>query len=466
MTDAARTEGATAIAGQLAELVGAAQVLTGGAINEDYGHDEALTASPVRPGVVVRPGSADEVGGILRLAGEHGVPVTARGAATGMSGACIPRADGLLVSFERMNAVLEIDADNHVAVVQPGVTLSELDSRAAEVGLTYPVHPGELSASLGGNIGTNAGGMRAVRYGVTRQNVLGLQAALGTGEVIRTGGRILKASSGYDLTQLIIGSEGTLALVTEAVLKLHPRLSHGATVLAPFRDLDQVVRAVPGVVASGLAPHILEYIDALTMGAITYTAQLSLGIPDQVRDTAQAYLVVSLENRDRERLDEDVQRLGELLAELGSIDAYVLDGSAAHKLIEAREKAFWTAKAAGAHDIVDVVVPRTAMPEFLTTVRKLAEESGSGVVGCGHAGDGNVHLAVFQADPGIRGQLLHRMFETGMDLGGAISGEHGIGREKKQYFLDLEDPVKLDLMRRIKRAFDPAGILNPDVLLD
>jgi glycolate oxidase len=453
------------LADRLAGLVGADQVVVGDTISEDYGHDEALGAVPQRPGYVVRPSDAEQLSGVLRLAAEQGVPVTGRGSGTGLSGACVPRADGIVVSFERMASVLEIDTDNHVAVVQPGVTLSELDNRTSEVGLTYPVYPGELSGSLGGNVATNAGGMRAVRYGVTRHHVLGLEAVLGTGEVIRTGGRITKASSGYDLTQLIIGSEGTLALVTEATLKLQPRLVHARTVLAPFPDLDGVVRAVPKIVASGLAPNILEYVDAFTMAAITYSADLSLGVSDSIRDTAQAYLVVALENRDSDRVDADVETLGEMLDGLGAIDVFVLDGGAARKLIEAREKAFWTAKAAGAHDIVDVVVPRSAMPEFLAASRKLAEESGSGVAGCGHAGDGNVHLAVFQADPEIRYRLLHAMFAKGIELGGAISGEHGIGRAKKPHFLDLTDPAELALMRRVKRAFDPAGILNPDVLL-
>lgn len=453
------------LAERLARLVGPDQVLTGDSISPDYGHDEALTVTPHQPACVVRPTSAEQVAEVVRFAAADGVPVTARGSGSGLAGACAPSEGGIVVSFERMNTVLEIDTVNHVAVVQPGLTLAELDTSTAAVGLTYPVYPGELSASLGGNVGTNAGGMRAVRYGVTRHNVLGLQAVLGTGELVRTGGRISKVSTGYDLTQLIIGSEGTLAIVTEAILKLHPRLAHTRTVLAPYADFDGVVRAVPHIVASGLAPNILEYVDAFTMAAITHVTGLELGISDELRERTQAYLVVSLENGVAQRVDEDVERLGSLLDSLGATEVFVLDGTAAHKLIEAREKAFWTAKAAGAHDIVDIVVPRGAMPEFLATARQLAADSGSGVAGCGHAGDGNVHLAVFQADPRIRHRLLRDMFAAGLALGGAISGEHGVGREKRPYFLELTDPALLAVLRGIKRTFDPAGILNPEVLM-
>jgi FAD/FMN-containing dehydrogenase len=247
-------------------------------------------------------------------------------------------------------------------------------------------------------------------------------------------------------------------------VKLYPRLEHSATVLAPFVDFDQVMEAVPKVLAAGLVPYILEYIDNMTMAAIVHMQNLELGIPDNVRDSCQAYLVVGLENRDGDRLMEDVERTGELLTELGAVDAYVLEGASARKLIEAREMAFWTAKAIGADDIIDTVVPRAAMPKFLATARGLAAAAGGGAAGCGHAGDGNVHLAIMCKDPAKKKQLLTDIFALAMELGGAISGEHGIGSAKASYFVELEDPVKVDLMRRIKSSFDPAGILNPDVL--
>lgn len=453
------------VGSQFAGIVGEDQLLTGEHIGPDYHHDEALVGAPVAPRFVARPKSAEQVAALLAAATEAKIPVTARGSGTGLSAAARPCPGGLLISFEQMNRIVEIDTDNQVAVVQPGVTLADLDAATAAHGLMYTVFPGELSASVGGNVGTNAGGMRAIKYGVTRHNVLGLQAALATGELIRTGGKITKLSTGYDLTQLIIGTEGTCALATEVTVRLYPRLAHAATLLVPFRDLPAVMRAVPAVVRSGVDPNICEYVDKLTLAAISYSQNLNLGIPDDIRETAEAHLVIGVENRDRDRLDGDVSMLGELLDSLGAMDLYVLEGNSAHALIEAREKAFWTAKAAGAHDVIDTVVPRAQMHQFLTEAQQLAQQAGAGVIGCGHAGDGNVHLAVFCADDDVRHRLLHDIFGAAMALGGAISGEHGIGRIKAGHFLELEDPVKVALMRRIKEAFDPAGILNPGVLI-
>ena len=236
----------------------------------------------MRPLAVARPASTAEVSAIVRVCDELQVPVTARGAGTGLSGACTPRADGIVLALERMNEIIEIDTENYVAVVQPGVSLDQLDAALAPLGLVYPVCPGENSASLGGNVATNAGGMRAVKYGVTRHQVLGLEAVLANGDVIRTGGKYVKATTGYDLTQLIIGSEGTLAIVTEATLKIYPRPQHSATMLVPFASVGEIAAAVPDIVRSGVNPLVLEYVDGGGLATLAANVGLDLGIAADV----------------------------------------------------------------------------------------------------------------------------------------------------------------------------------------
>ncbi len=442
-------------------IVGEQHVSVGEAIPDDHTHDECLTVEGVVPLAVVCPATTAEVAGVLRACDEQQVGVTARGSATGLSGGCTPTPDGIVVSFERMDSIVEIDTANHVAVVQPGVTLAQLNDALAPLGFVYPVFPGEASASLGGNVGTNAGGMRAVKYGVTRHHVLGLEAVLANGDVIRTGGKYVKSSTGYDLTQILIGSEGTLALVTEITLKLAPLLAHRATLLAPFTTLEQVTGAVPRIVSLGTAPLMLEYIDQVTMAGITQAAGLDLGISEEVRSAAAAYLVVVLEGSRPERVDEDAEVVATLLDSLGAIDVFVLPPNAGEQLIKARERAFFVAKAAGSNDIVDVVVPRAAIPGYLALAGELAAKNESLVFGCGHAGDGNVHLTVFQPDPEVRVRLVRELLEEGMAAGGAISGEHGLGRAKAEFYMELADPVVIALMQRVKQAFDPHGILGP-----
>jgi len=450
-----------ALVARLVAELGPGLVGSGHSASPDLFVDESLKATPVAPAVVVTPTDTAQVSAVVAIAAELGVPVTARGAGTGLSGACIPEPDGILVSFERMGALLEIDEANQVAVVQPGLTLAELDQATSAVGLVYPVFPGTLAASLGGNVATNAGGMRAVKYGVTRNQVLGLEAVLGTGEVIRTGGRFVKNTSGYDLTQLIIGSEGTLALVTEATLKLHPRLTHTASILAPFATVDEVAQVVPRIVASGVQPMILEYIDRATMKGLLRANDLTLGVPDDIAERTEAYLIVVLEGRDEQRLDTDVVIVADQLADAGAHDVYVLPSGQGAELLAARENAFWMVKAAGADDVIDMVVPRSRIPEYLRGVQLLARTHGSKVFGCGHAGDGNIHFSVYEPDAARRSRLLTAIFRMGHDMGGAVSGEHGIGKAKRGYYGALEDPAKLALQRRIKTAFDPSGILNP-----
>jgi len=449
----------------LRKVVGDSNVVIGDAIHLDYTHDEAMTAAPITPLAVIFPSSTSDVVEIMRSASEAHLPVVARGSGTGLSGGCLPVADGIVLAFDRMNAIREIDVDNQVAVVEPGVTLEQLNAALVEKGLTYPVSPGEPTASLGGNVATNAGGMRAIRYGVTRQHVLGLEVVLADGTVMRTGGKYVKSSSGYDLTQLLIGSEGTLAVTTEVIVKVEPLQAEAATILAPFATLAEVSKAVPHIVGSGIQPSILEYIDLLAMGGITSSAGLDLGIPDEVKSRALAYLVVVLEGSNESRVQEDVERLATLLSDLGALDVYVLPSTAGGQLIAARERAFFVAKASGADDIVDAVIPRAAIPDYLAEVADLAGAFGALVTGCGHVGDGNVHLSIFQPDAERRHSLIAAIFGSAIRFGGAISGEHGIGTEKLDYFLDAQDATSLRLMRSIKQVFDPEGILGPNRLL-
>lgn len=365
-----------------------------------------------------------------------------------------------------MREVLHIDEGDHVAVVQAGITLLELNEALTGTGLHYPVYPGELSGSIGGNVNTNAGGMRAVRHGVTRHHVLGLEIVLMDGTVLRTGGPVVKSSSGYDLTQLIVGSEGTLALVTEVTLKLSPVFADSATLLVPFSDLATVADVVPALIASGLSPSLLEYLDPVTLAALGRGTELSLGVDPAVAERAAAYLVIVIETRTEEQLTRDLEAAAELVEGAGALEVYVLEGLAASRLIQAREKVFWLTKAAGANDIVDVVVPRSAVPKFLDEVKALADRYGAYVAGCGHVGDGNVHLSVFLSDDARREELLLELFGIGVGLGGAISGEHGLGSDKNTAYLALTDPALIDLQRRIKGVFDPQGLLNPFRHLD
>jgi glycolate oxidase len=263
-----------------------------------------------------------------------------------------------------------------------------------------------------------------------------------------------------------VGSEGTLALVTEIILRLLPRLSHRSTLLVAFETVAEVTRAIPKLVATGIGPLMVEYVDKLTMMAMTARQGIELGIDEAIRDKALAYVLMLVEGRSQERVDGDVEDLGRLCLDLGALEVFVMPPPEAARLIEARERTFWVGKEAGIDDIVDVVVPRAEVAQYMEKVRLISQKHSTGITGCGHAGDGNLHLAVFQPDPQLRSTVVKELLVTGMQAGGAISAEHGVGVAKKAYFLELEDPVKTALMRRIKRAFDPNGILNPGTLFD
>ena len=429
-------------------------------------HDESLHPRDREPFAVARPRTTQEVAELVRFAARHELPVTPRGSGTGLSGGALPVNGGIVISFDQMRSVLRVDERDHVAVVQAGITLRELNEALVGTGLHYPVYPGELSGSLGGNVNTNAGGMRAVRHGVTRQHVLGLEVVLMDGTILKTGGPVMKSSSGYDLTQLLIGSEGTLALVTEVTLKLSPILEHSATILVPFNDVHAVTSVVPTLISAGLQPSLLEYLDVTTMNALQSGTDLHLGVDPAIAQQSAAYLIVVLETRTRAQLDADLEAAAELVGEAGALDVYVLEGTAASQLIQARERTFWLTKAAGANEIIDIVVPRSTVPKFLEDVSALADQYGAYIAGCGHVGDGNVHLSVFQSDEARREELLLELFRAGVELGGAVSGEHGLGVDKRDAYLALADPALVALQRQIKRVFDPAGLLNPYRHLD
>ena len=451
---------------ELVAIVGSDAVTFSPDHNRDDLHDESLHRYSTEPFAVVRPSSTGQVSAVAAWASTHSIPLTARGSGTGLSGGATPVTDGVVISFSRMNQLLELDFNDHMVVVQPGITLGELNDALATSGLRYPVYPGELSGSLGGNVNTNAGGMRAVRHGVTRHHVVGLELVLIDGTIVRTGGPVVKSSSGYDLTQLVIGSEGTLALVTEVTLKLSPAMAHSSTVLVAFATLDDVTRIVPTLVASGLEPSMLEYLDIVTMASITNAAGLELGVDADVAARCRAYLVIVLETRTSAQLERDIDDLASLVQSGGALDLYVLPAGAAIRLIEARERAFWVAKAAGANDIIDVVVPRSRVTALLDQTSHLADRYGAFIAGCGHVGDGNVHLSIYQPDDERRTALVYELYTYALELGGQISGEHGIGRDKQGPFLALSDPTLLALQRRIKAAFDPLNLLNPYRLLD
>jgi glycolate oxidase len=450
---------------ELQEILSERDVLTGDQISDDYSHDECLNVAPVRPSFVVRPNSAEQVARILKLANQHRIPVTVRGAGSGLSGGCIPDADGIVLSTARLKKI-EIDTENHVAVVEPGVTLGELDEATAPHGLCYPIQPGEASATLGGNVATNAGGMRAVKYGVTRNQVLGMQFVLPSGEIIESGGKFVKASSGYDLSQLVLGSEGTLAVVTRIIVKLVPRLSHRVTLLAPFPNVEAITRTVPKVVQSGAGPLFVEYLDALAMASACRRKNVDLGLPPEIVNTAHAYMLIVVEGAVGARVQEDAERLGEICVEHGALDVMMLPASKAKLVIDGREESFWSGKEAGMCDQLDVVVPRASLAVFMAGVQKIADATQTFITGTGHAGDGNVHLGIFQPDAQKHAAALDQIFDLGQGLGGVVSAEHGIGLAKKKYFQKREDPAKLALLRRIKQAFDPNGIMNPGRVFD
>lgn len=447
----------------LAAIAGRSNVISGRSRLIDYGRDETPLAKGRPPRVAVKPSDTQTVSAILKYANEHRIPVTARGGGTGLSGGAIPAPGSICLSLENMNSILEIDRHNFVAVVQPGLTLGELRDRAAEKGFSYPVSLGEMTATVGGSIATNAGGMNAVKYGVTRHHVLGLEAVLAGGEIIRTGGKFVKCSSGYDLTQLLIGSEGTLAVITEIILKLNIKPAHREALFIPFHSMKDAIGSVPDILLLGTVPAGLEFMDKEVMEiAESYTGKK---LPYR---GYQAFLLVLYESGSQDEIASYFYDVEKVVKKHGAADALVPPGQLAmRRLIEARENFYHALKKYAPMEITDVVVPRSEIARYVEDIKKLEQVYGIPVVVYGHAGDGNVHL-----HPICKGmtysvwikklpRLMRDIYRLGAKYCGAVSAEHGIGTDKKRYFNDIADPALLLTMKKIKVALDPNGILNP-----
>ena len=440
------------------------RVLSGAEEMSDYEHDEMTIYGLYRPEAVLLAQSAEEISAVMRHCNARRIAVTPRGAGTGLCGGCVATAGGIVLSTERMKQVLEVDVKNMTATVEPGVLLMEFPKALEGTGLFYPPDPGEKTATMGGNAMTNAGGMRAVRYGVTRDYVLGMEVVLASGEILTLGGKNVKTSSGYSLLDLMVGSEGTLGILTKLTVKLIPEPGANVSLLIPFADLESCIGAVPAVLGCGCEPTAVEFMEREVIAC----AEEYLGkqFPDS---SADAYLLVRLDGESREGLKAGMERLTDLALRIGAKDVLLAD-------TEERKESIWNARGAfleaiknstSEMDECDVVVPRERIPAFVRRSVAVGREAGVRVCSFGHAGDGNLHIYVCRDDmesqaweAAVR-QVMERLYEAARSLGGEVSGEHGIGHAKRRFLRESLGETQLALMRGIKNVFDPNAILNP-----
>ena len=444
----------------LAEFLPHERLITDEARLDAYRRDHALLAEAGAPLGAVLPTSTGEVSHILRLASRYAVPVVPRGAGTGLSGGANATDGALVLVLTKMDTILEIDVDNLVAVVQPGVINAAVGRAAASQGLWYAADPASFEiSSIGGNVATNAGGLNCLKYGVTRQSVLGLEVVLADGTTIRTGGRTLKQAAGYDLTGLFVGSEGTLGVITEVTLRLRPAPQPPATVVAFFNSLEEAGEGVLAVARSGVLPSVLELLDRTTIAAVESWKQLGLNTE------AAAMLLAQSDAGANSRLD--VERISAAWTTAGATDVYeAQDQTEAELLMGARRLAFHAIERLGTTILEDVAVPRAQIPFLLREIDGVAARSGVTIATFGHAGDGNFHPTVViergsessrEGAEAAAGEIMR----VAVGLGGTVTGEHGIGLFKRP-FLELDiGSEALETMRTIKRALDPLGILNP-----
>lgn len=439
------------------------RVLSGRAIPEDYDHDEMTEYGRYAPEVVLLAESAAEISAVMAYCNERRIAVTPRGAGTGLCGGCVALAGGVLLSTERMKRVLEVDVQNMTATVEAGVLLMEFPKALEGTGLFYPPDPGEKSATMGGNAMTNAGGMRAVRYGVTRDYVLGMEVVLPNGEMMSLGGKIVKNASGYSLLDLMIGSEGTLGILTRMTVRLIAEPRENLSILVPFDDLERCIDAVPQVLTCG-EPTAVEFMQK----AVIEATERYLG--KQFPDTsAEAYLLVRLDGPSRTALEPALDEMTELLLGLGARDVLLADTEERKSSIWDARGAFLEAINAGtpSMDECDVVVPRNRIAAFINRSVAIGEEQNVRILSFGHAGDGNLHLYACKDDltesawEAKRVAVMDALYAAARELGGEVSGEHGIGHAKAGFLRDAAGETRMALMRGIKTVFDPNGILNP-----
>jgi glycolate oxidase len=451
-------------------ILGADFVFTDADSIEKYGKDETEQLH-YAPQVVVKPRHANEIAQLLKICNEHLIPVTPRGAGTGLTGGALPHLGGLVISMERFNSILEIDERNLQVTTEPGVITEVLQNAVKEKGLFYPPDPASKgSCFIGGNIAENSGGPKAVKYGVVKDYVLNLEVVLPTGEIIWTGSNVLKNATGYNITQLIVGSEGTLGIVTKIVLRLIPHPKFDLLMLAPFNSLEKASEAVSAIFRAGITPSAMELME---IDAITLASKLldSTAIP--LTENLAAHLIIEVDGNNMEVLMSEMEAIAEVLAQYEAGELFFADDAQQkNELWKIRRRANEAAVSAGYTIEEDTVVPRAALPQLIKGVKELGVKNGFKVVCYGHAGDGNLHIRINH--PSIKksygsqemNAILTQLFILVKGLGGTISGEHGIGLIQKSYMPVLFDEVSLEIMRGIKKTFDPNQILNPGKIFD
>jgi glycolate oxidase len=435
-----------------------------------YAHDETEHLHFL-PGVVLKPRTAEEISEVFKICNENKIPVTPRGAGTGLSGGALAHLGGVLISTERMNSILEIDEKNLQVTTEPGVITEVLQDAVKAKKLFYPPDPSSRgSCFIGGNISENSGGPKAVKYGVVKDYVLNLEVVLPTGDIIWTGANVLKNATGYNLTQLIVGSEGTLGIVTKIVLKLIPLPQYDLLMLVPFNDVEKASEAVSAIFRAGYTPSALELVEIDALKIVSRFVD-STAVP--VTDGVEAHLIIEVDGNHLDTLMMEMEAISELLLQYDCGEIYFADDNAQKaELWKLRRRVAEAVKINGFTIEEDTVVPRWQLPALIKGVKQLGIEYGFKAVCYGHAGDGNLHIRIkkegtsnSQDDPEII-KSLRALFVLIKSLGGTISGEHGIGLVQKNFMDIVFTEKQLDLMRGIKKVFDPNNILNAGKIFD